>query len=239
MTMILSVFLFLFAAAADANDLNASLPSVDEVIAKMIQGDNERQAALDGYTAVRRYVLQNADQDKRAEMLVRLTCLKDGTKQFETVSSSGWGGARKHVFPRLLRAEAEASDPSFREQSRLTPDNYSFEMVGQDNINGRPAYMIEVTPKAPKKFLMRGKIWIDAEDYAIVRMQGVPAKNPSFWVKSVHFAHNYQKHGSFWFPVSDESLTDVRIFGPTELRIEYFDYVPNTTTPSVLVTSSK
>jgi hypothetical protein len=162
-------------------------------------------------------------------MLVRLTCLKDGSKQFEMLSSTGWGGARKHVFQRLLEAEVEGSRPDVREQSRVTPENYSFVMAGQEEVNGRPAYVIDVTPKAPKKFLMRGKIWIDEADCAMVRMQGVPAKNPSFWIKSVHFAHDYEKHGAFWFPASDESLTDVRIFGPTDLTIEYFDYVPNAT----------
>ena len=57
----------------------------------------------------------------------------------------------------------------------------------------------------------------------IVRMEGEPAKNPSFWIKSVHFVHTYGKHGPFWFPVSDRSVTDVRIFGNTEVNIDYFD----------------
>jgi outer membrane lipoprotein-sorting protein len=237
--MIFGVFLFLSVAAAAAGDPSAATPGVDEVVARMLQRDNERQSALDGYTAVRRYVLKNPAQNKEAEMVVRLTCLKDGTKQFETISSGGWGGARKHVFPRLLKAEAEASDPRLREQSRFTPGNYTFAMLGQENVNGRRAYAVEVTPKTPKKFLMRGKIWIDAEDYAIVRIQGVPARNPSFWIKSVHFAHNYGKQGQFWFPVSDESITDVRIFGPTDLKIEYFDYVPNATALSLFLTPFK
>ncbi len=219
----------LFAAGASAEDLPASLPTADEVIARLVHKDAERQSALDGYTAVRHYVLENSKHQERAEMLVRLTCLKDGSKHFETLFSNGWGAVRKHAFPRLLKAEAEASEPGVREESRVTPDNYLFEVVGEEDVNGRPAYVVEATPKAPKKYLMRGTIWIDAEDYAIARMQGVPAKNPSFWIKSVHFEHNYEKHGAFWFPASDESVTDVRIFGPTSLRIEYFDYVTDGT----------
>ena len=53
-----------------------------------------------------------------------------------------------------------------------------------------------------------------------------PAKNPSFWIKSVHFTHSYEKHGLFWFPASDESVTDVRLFCATRLSIEYFEYAP-------------
>jgi hypothetical protein len=131
------------------------------------------------------------------------------------------------VFPRLLEAETEASRPGSPENSRITPENYSFAMLRVDQVDGRKAYVVEVTPKKQKKYLMRGTIWVDAEDFAIVRMDGEPAKNPSFWLKSVHFGHKYQKHGPFWLAASDNSVTDVRIFGPTELRIDYFDYVVN------------
>ncbi len=101
-------------------------------------------------------------------------------------------------------------------------------MVGTEYVDERPAYVIAIAPKTPNKYLMQARIWIDADEYAIVRIEGKPAKNPSFWTKSVHFVHKYEKRGSFWFPVSDRSVTDVRIFGSTEVTIEYFDYAPNT-----------
>ncbi|HTA43751.1 MAG TPA: outer membrane lipoprotein-sorting protein [Bryobacteraceae bacterium] len=216
--------LLLAAVAAGTINVGTPLPVADEVVSRMLQRDNERQAALEGYTAMRRYVLENRDFHKRAEMLVRLTCGKDGSKQFEIVSSSGWGGARKHVFTRLLKAEEEASEPQVRNESRMIPENYSFETVGDEEVNGRRAYVLAVTPKEPKKYLMHGKIWVDAEDYAITRMEGAPVKNPSFWIKSVHFAHTYEKQGAFWLPAADDSVTNVRVFGSTELTIEYFDY---------------
>jgi outer membrane lipoprotein-sorting protein len=222
------VSFLLFSSIAIAADASLQLPTGDEVVAKMMARDSERQAALYGYTASRRYVLENQRHHKRAEMLVRMTCLRDGSKQFETISETGWGSARKHVFPRLLEAETEASRPSLRERSRLIPENYVFEMVGTEYVDERPAYVIAIAPKTPNKYLMEARIWIDADEYAIVRIEGKPAKNPSFWTKSVHFVHKYEKRGSFWFPVSDRSVTDVRIFGSTEVTIEYFDYTPNT-----------
>jgi hypothetical protein len=208
--------------------LKPILPTADEVIARMIARDSERQAALHGYSAIRRYVLENRNHHKRAEMLVQMTCKEDGSKQFEVVSEDGWGGARKHVFPRLLEAEAEAAQPDLRERSRIIPENYTFEMLGTEDVRGRQAYVIAIEPKTPNKYLARGRIFVDADEYAIVRVEGKPAKNPSFWVKSVHFVHDYDKSGSFWFPVSDRSVTDVRVFGATEMTIEYFDYAPNT-----------
>ncbi len=225
--MFFASLLLLAAVATPAGDPNVQLPAADDVVVKMMARDNERQAALYGYTALRRYVLENQGYHKRAEMLVRMTCLKDGSKHFETLSSAGWGGARKHVFPRLLEAEADASRPGSRERSRITPENYAFEMLGTEHVDGRLLYVIAVAPKTPNKYLLQGRIWVDADEYAIVRIDGKPAKNPSFWIKSVHFVHNYDKLGSFWFPVSDRSVTDARVFGSTEVIIEYFDYAPN------------
>jgi len=204
------------------------LHSADQVVARMIARDSERQAALHGYTAYRRYVLENRAHHKQAEMLVRMICREDGSKQFEVVTASGWSGARKHVFPRLLEAEIDAARPDLRERSRITPDNYTFEMAGTADVRGRLAYVISIEPKTQNKYLARGRIWVDADEYAIVRVEGQPAKNPSFWLKSVHFVHDYNKSGPFWFPVTDRSVTDARLFGATEMTIEYFDYAPNT-----------
>ena len=207
--------------------LTPALPSADEIVARMRAHDSKRQAALHGYTGYRRYILDNRNRRKRAEMLVRMTCKEDGSKQFEVVSQSGWGGAMKLVFPRLLDAEIEAARPDLRERSRITAENYTFEVTGTDDVRGRMAYVISIKPRTQNKYLAQGRIWVDAEDYAVVRVEGEPAKNPSFWFKSVRFVHDYDKNGPFWFPISDRSVTDVRIFGSTEMTIEYFDYVPN------------
>jgi hypothetical protein len=136
------------------------------------------------------------------------------------------------VFPKLLEGESEASQPQVRELSRITPQNYTFAMGGIENFNQRPAYVLDIAPKSQNKYLVRGRIWVDTEDYAIVRVEGVPAKSPSFWIKSVHFVHTYQRTGPFWLPQTDRSVTDARIIGATDLTIEYFDYNANPPTIS-------
>ena len=220
------IAILLTSIAVDGGDVNVAAPNADEVIARVIQHDENQRAALDGYTGLRRYVLENPGHHKHAEMVVRVTCNKDGSKHFEEISSSGWGGARKHVFPKLLEGEAEASRAALRDQSRIIPQNYSFELIGTEMMDDRLAYAIAIKPKEPKKYLVHAKIWVDAQDYAVVRMEGKPAKSPSFWIKSVHFVHRYDKRGEFWLPVSDHSVSDARIFGATHVTIEYFDYAP-------------
>ena len=106
----------------------------------------------------------------------------------------------------------------------MTPANYSFELTGKETVNGREAYVLALTPKTDAKFLTRGRIWIDARDYAVIQIEGSPARNVSFWTKSVSFVQTFEKSGDFWFVASNRSLTDAKIFGLAELTIQYFDY---------------
>lgn len=210
-------------AAAD----NPEPPSVNEVVNRMVERDTQRQLSLHGYSGMRRYSLQNDHMHKHAEMVVRVTGDSDGTKHFEIVSEDGWKAAHKHVLHKMLESEAETSRPEVRAKTRISPDNYDFQMLGSEIIDDRPAYQISVTPKRHDKYLFQGRIWVDTEDFAVIRADGSPAKNPSFWTKHVQFVHNYQKDGPFWFPLSTESVTDAHIFGTTDLTIQYFDYQPS------------
>jgi hypothetical protein len=209
-------------ASAQTGDL---LPSAEAVVAKMMQFDGQRQSELAGYTATRHYAAVN--KSRHAEMLVRVTCDSSGAKQFTILSEAGSGSIRKHVFHKLLSEETEASRRGTRTSTRLIPDNYNFQMVGQETIETGPAYLLSVVPKTQNKYLIDGKIWVDANDYSIVRIEGQPARNPSFWVRSVHFVHTYQKVGSFWFASSTHTTSEIRIFGDSELTIENSDYALN------------
>lgn len=210
-----------------------AFPSADEIIARMGAHDEERQRATEGYAGMRRYILENEGLHKHAEMIVRVNGDPDGTKHFEIVSEEGWKAAHKHVLHKMLDSETETSRPGERAKSRLTADNYNFQLLGVEAVADRTAYVLELTPKRKEKYLFRGRILVDAEDYALVRAEGTPAENPSFWTKSTHFVHNYGKNGPVWFPVFTQSITEVRIFGTTYLNIEYFDYLPRPTFPDL------
>jgi hypothetical protein len=201
------------------------LPSAEDVVAKMMQFDAQRQSQLTGYTATRHYVAVN--KNRRAEMLVHVDCASDGAKQFTVLSEEGSGSIRKHVFHKLLSEETEASRHGTRNSTRLIPANYDFQLVGQEQLVTGPAYVLQVSPKTANKYLIDGKIWVDANDYSIVRIEGQPARNPSFWVRNVHFVHTYEKVGPFWFASATHTKSEIRIFGSSELNIENSDYSLN------------
>jgi len=220
-----SSLIFLVLATLASAQATAPLPSAEEVVAKMMQFDAHRQSELTGYTATRRYVAVN--KNRRAQMVVRVSCDGNGAKQFTIVSEEGSGAIRKHLFQKLLSEETEASRRGTRSSTRLTPANYEFQTVGQETVETGSAYVLEVSPKTANKYLINGRIWVDANDYSIVRIDGQPARNPSFWVRNVHFVHTYQKVGDFWFASSTDTTSQVRIFGDSELTIENADYKLN------------
>jgi MucB/RseB N-terminal domain len=223
--LLLSAFLLLPALPAAAQDLLTN-PTADEIVTRMTAHDLARQSSIEGYAGMRRYVLENQKLHKRAEMLVQVQGDKDGTKHFEVISEDGWKAAHKHVLHKMLESETETSRPEMRASARLIPENYDFAFVGTEQVASRTAYVLEIRPKRNEHYLFEGRIWVDAEDYALVRAEGKPAKKPSFWTKSIHFVQVNQKCGPVWFPLSTQSVTEAHLFGITDVSIEYFDYAP-------------
>jgi outer membrane lipoprotein-sorting protein len=215
-------------AAAQDSPTNAT---ADEIVTRMAAHDLARQSSVEGYSGMRRYILENQKFHKRAEMLVQVQGDKDGTKHFEVVSEDGWKAAHKHVLHKMLESEMEVSRPEKRASARLIPENYDFALVGTELVAGRTAYVLEVRPKRNEHYLFEGRIWVDAGDYALARAEGRPAKKPSFWTKSIHFVQIYQKCGPVWFPLSTQSVTEARLVGITDVSIEYFQYAPRMPRP--------
>jgi hypothetical protein len=206
--------------SAGAQPLN-----VTEIVDHMVQAENERTAAFSGYTGMRRYHFENKKFGKRAEVTVRVKCDPAGAKNFEVLEESGSGFVRSHIIRRMVDAEHQASAKGDHEQTRILPDNYQFSLVGTEVVDGRPAYVLQIDPKTKNQFLVRGRIWVDTEDFAIMRVEGSPAKNPSFWIHSVKVVQRYERFGKFWLPVNNASRADARVFGATNVDIEYFDYL--------------
>lgn len=220
-------------ASSQTSDLPAS---ADDVIANMMRHDAERKSEMTGYTAVRRYAAVN--RDRRAEMVVRVNTSHDGTKQFTIVSEAGSSAIRKHVFYKILNEEGNSSRRETRDSTRITPANYTFNLVGRETLDSGPAYVLLIVPKTDDKYLIKGKIWINAKDYSIVRIEGQPARNPSFWVHDVHFVHTYQRVGQFWLASSTDTTSEVRVFGRSELTITDSDYALNPPEKGTLIADS-
>lgn len=195
------------------------------IVQRMVQMNQARTNALRGYRSFRHYFAENSAFGLRADVSVQEIYSFPGKKEFTIVSETGSPFIRHRVIEKLMEAEIDDTSSEHREEGDLTPENYVFRQVGKEMIAGRPAYIFEVSPKTSKnKYLMRGHVWIDAQDFAIARMEGSTANNPSFWTRKTHFVRNYEKHGAFWLPASVESDSQILLAGKGLLRIDYSNY---------------
>lgn len=200
--------------------------NTSEIVRRMVERNQERARDLQAFTGTRRYRLEyhGFPTHKEAELSVETSFRAPGEKKFRVISSSGSQLIIDRVLKKLLETEKEAADGGNRQRTALTPENYEFRLVGNDVIGGRNQYVLSVTPRSENKYLYRGKIWVDASDFAVVRIAAQPAKNPSFWTVHTDIEHDYIKVGEFWLPAHNTSISKVRLGGTATLTIDYFNY---------------
>jgi hypothetical protein len=125
------------------------------------------------------------------------------------------------VFDKILEAENETQSALAKQQIDIVPANYSFSYLAREDCSGRECYRLRITPKRKEKYLIEGQIWIDAEDWGIVRIQGSPAKRPSFWARQTEIDRRYKRIEGMWLSDSLESTSDILIAGRSTLKIQY------------------
>jgi hypothetical protein len=206
-----------------------ALLAPDDVIAHMETRNAERQQALQSWVSRRRYEAGNQRLNRAAFMLVEMHFAAPDKKSFEVKERSGSGSVHKRVFTPLLETEVSNAGKHTREAAEVSRRNYTFKFVEYDPAAG--AYVFAAEPLTQNKLLFRGKVWIDAKDFAVQRIEGEPAQRPSFWTRRTRFVHEYGKFGNFWFPVSNRTEVDLLFFGKSRMAIDYFEYswvsVPN------------
>jgi hypothetical protein len=203
-----------------------SLPNLTaDQIAHNIEVSNQvRNNALHHFESSRTYTLhyRGFPTNHDAEMVVTLSYQSPSTKEFKIVSQSGSKFIIDHVFKRMIESEREAA----QEQSRnaLTTNNYQFSLAGSEQLPEGNCYVLNVSPRTRNKFLYRGKIWVDAADFAVVKIEAEPAQNPSFFIDRTEVHHHYKKVDNFWLPAENRSISYLRIGGHADLSIEYQQY---------------
>ncbi len=199
--------------------------SLQQILDTMAARDRERTESLRSYAVKRRYQVENKRFGKRAAMEVLVQYTHPGSKEFKVLSESGSGTVRRLALRRMIETEQKTSqDEKLRRETQIAPANYDFQLLRTEVLDGRPSFVLSAAPKTKNSLLFRGAVWVDAEDFAVARIEGSPAKNPSFWTRGIRFVHEYRKFGPFWLPVSNRSHTDVLVFGATEASVEYYDY---------------
>jgi hypothetical protein len=212
------------ATAENAQPNVAATLNSTEIVEQIQRHAQDRAAGLKQYKALRHYDVEYRGFATKlaARMDVEVNFDASTGKSFRILSESGSSFLREKVLQRALDSEKEASQD--KTSTALTETNYRFHLAGTETVAGRPAYILDVEPLTPSKFLVRGKIWVDAADFAVVKMETEPAKNPSVWISRTQIHSTNSMTNGFWLPEQLRSETKVRIGGTAVLTIDYGSY---------------
>ena len=207
--------------------------TAEQVVSKLVLRNLERSRALVAYEGTRFYRLEHHGfpGSRSAEMTVAVEYRSPGTKEFSIRSEKGSRLLIEKVFHKLLQSEKEALTKENQARLALNNDNYRFALAGYQNLPSGSCYILFLEPLTKNNLLYRGRIWVDARDFAVVRIEAAPAKNPSFWTKETTIQQDYAKVGDFWLPVSNRSSSAIRLGGHAYLTIDYHDYRITAATP--------
>jgi hypothetical protein len=197
----------------------------------MLERNRLRNEQLRRYSAVRTYEIRNPEGKLAAQAVVRVEYQAPDKKTFNKTSEKGSGLVRHLVFDRLMQSEKETSSGREHHDSAITTANYTFTLVGEEDLGPDHCFVVAATPKRMEKYLFEGKIWIDADDFAVVKIAGHPAKKLSFWINRVEFVRQYQRIAGFWLPFRDETSVEVKMYGKRVFTIDHQQYVINADGP--------
>ncbi len=177
----------------------------------MEQAQAESHARMSAYSVTREYKFFGDDQQHaKSEVVAKVDFAPPNQKNYTIEQSSGSGQGEKITRKVLDHEKSIAKGDS---SSGLDRENYDFTYLRCELVNGRPAYVLQLTPKHNDKNLIKGQAWIDKETFHPLKIEGEPAKSPSFWVKNVKLSLTFGKVGDMLLQTGTQAVASVRFLG--------------------------
>jgi hypothetical protein len=85
-------------------------------------------------------------------------------------------------------------------------------------------HVYQVKPHKKRPGLFKGRVYLDAHNGSLVRVEGSVVKSPSFFVKHIDFWQDYTDVQSFTLPAHIHTVAKARIVGRTIVDIVHRDY---------------
>ncbi len=195
--------------------------TLDEIVARLQQSQAQSREESVAYTVTRDYQLSPAGAQRPvSDVVAQINFVPPGAKDYSIVSSQG-NDRGTSIVKKVLDHEAQmAGHP---ETHAISRSNYDFALLGHDTIDGHECYVLQLSPKRDAVELVRGKAWIDANDFEIRRIEGVTAKSPSMWIKDLTLTLTYGQVNGVWVQTSTQARADVRFAGAHVLTSRELD----------------
>jgi hypothetical protein len=217
-----AVSIVLVVLAAEPNPKQEGLEQ--EVVRGIDHAQEVREQCLEGYSVTERYVLTNSHFDQQAEMVVKAEYHKGTGKTYQVVSRSGPSLLKGRVFDSILRGEMDMSRGEVRSRALIVSQNYTIHLVAEDTLNGRRCYVVTLDPKHRSPHMVKGRAWVSADEYWVMRIEGRLAASPSFWTGRPVIVREYAPIGGFWFAQKSQVHSEGFFAGKTSFSEEYSDY---------------
>jgi hypothetical protein len=218
-----SVVISLAVATCALAQAQSTVPTNEEIVVKMAGAQAENHSHFNPYIVTRDYKLfgQQSHIDFKSRVVVEITVVPPDSKKY-TIEDSEGSGLGERVVRKMLDGEvAIAKDSS---STDITHDNYDFSFIREDDLAGEHSYVLDLVPRRKSKNLLRGIIWVDAKTYLPRRVEGEPAKSPSWWLRDVRIVLFYGRVGPMWLQTSSEATADVRILGRSTMVAQDVKY---------------
>jgi hypothetical protein len=185
------------------------------ILQRMEDAQRRDPAQSRPYEVTREYkVFRGYDKQPTSEVTAQVNFVPPGMKTYKITQARG-NFIGERIVRELLDAETESA--KILHGREIGRPNYDFVFLRQENFGLAPEYVLRIVPKRKDKFFLRGQIWVDASTFRIRRIEGVPAKNPSFWIKNIHITLQYAQLDGMWAPISFDASATVRLLGPYTL----------------------
>ena len=212
------VTLVQYASAQTGNPM----PTLESIIARMAQARDENKIRFRPYIVTRDYKLSDAVRYKpKAQVVADVSFVPPNFKKYAIQQASGLG-LGEFIVRRMLASEAEITKDN--RSTDISPDNYDFRFLREEEAGGQHCYVIELVPRRKDTHLLRGNIWVDAKTYLIHRTEGEPAKTLSWWLRDVRIVLLYGEVGGMWLQTTLEATASVRILGQYTMVSRDFKY---------------
>ncbi len=211
-----SIVIYLVAAACVPAQTTSTVRTSADIVAQMAHAQAESRHRDGPYVVTRDYRLfgHGSTAEPTSKVIVEITVVPPDSKKYIIENASG-SGLGERVVRKMLDGEiAFAKDSG---STDITRENYDFLLIREEELNGQRCYVLELLPKRKSKDLLRGTLWVDAKTYLPRRIEGEPAKSPSWWVRDVRIALTYSYVGPMWLQTSSVASADVRILGRSTL----------------------
>jgi hypothetical protein len=213
-----SILILALAFCVNVPALPAQKPSPSEILQTTAAKGKEVLEAIRGYTYYAELTLETVSQ---ADTIT-------GTYyRFSQISYDGQGNRQEKVFENrsTLPRDVFIGTNSVNNMTRvyqfiITPETlaqYEIYYVGSERVDELNTYVFDVRPrvklpdpdKSAERFL-KGRVWIDDQDYQVVKVAGEAAPEQSAH-RTPRFETYFQNYDKYWFPAYTSADDDVRV----------------------------